>query len=82
MIAPTFASVYAMVEHTAPRGCATEAFAWLATASAVGAAAGSALAGALADAAGPVSAFTLAGAAGAVATVVALRRAPTLLALA
>jgi MFS family permease len=61
-----------MVERLAPAGTLTEAFAWLATAAAVGAAAGSALAGALADAAGPASVFALAGAAGAAATLIAV----------
>ena len=70
-IAPTYAIVYAMVERAAPAGTLTEAFAWLATAAAVGAAAGSALAGALAESAGPAPVFVLAGAAGVVATVIA-----------
>jgi MFS family permease len=70
-IAPTYAIVYAMVERAAPAGTLTEAFAWLATAAAVGAAAGSALAGAVADAAGPMPVFVLAGAAGIVATLIA-----------
>jgi predicted MFS family arabinose efflux permease len=73
-IAPTSAIVYALVERTAPAGTLTEAFAWLSTAAAVGAAAGSALAGAVADAAGPVPAFVLAGAAGAVAVLIAALR--------
>jgi len=77
-IAPTYAIVYAMVDHAAPAGTVTEAFAWLATAIAVGASAGSAAAGSLADHAGPVAAFVLAGAAGAVAVVLALARASTL----
>jgi MFS family permease len=71
-IAPTYAIVYALVEQVAPAGTLTEAFAWLATASAVGAAAGSALAGAIADAAGPAPVFVVAGLAGAVATVIAV----------
>ena len=37
-IAPTYATVYALVERAAPAGTVTEAFAWLATAVAVGAA--------------------------------------------
>ena len=44
-IAPTYATVYAMVDRAAPAGTATEAFAWLATAVAIGAAAGAAVAG-------------------------------------
>jgi MFS family permease len=41
-IAPTEASVYGMVEGVAPKGTVTEAFAWLATAIAVGSALGAA----------------------------------------
>ncbi len=63
-IAPTYATVYAMVDHAAPAGTVTEAFAWLATAIAIGASAGAAGAGALADHAGPGAAFALAGVAG------------------
>ena len=74
-IAPTYATVYAMVDQAAPAGTVTEAFAWLATATGVGSAAGAAAAGALADHAGPVAAFVLAGAAGAVAVVATLARA-------
>jgi MFS family permease len=77
-IAPTYATVYAMVDDAAPAGTVTEAFAWLGTAIAVGASAGSAAAGALADHAGPVAAFALAGAAGAAAVLLALLRASTL----
>jgi hypothetical protein len=73
-IAPTYAILYAMVERAAPAGTLTEAFAWLSTAAAVGAAAGSAVAGGLADAAGPVSTFVLAGAAGAAAVLIASQR--------
>ena len=39
-IAPTYSTVYALVERAAPAGTVTEAFAWLATAVAVGAAGG------------------------------------------
>jgi MFS family permease len=74
-IAPTYASVYAMVDHAAPAGTVTEAFAWLNTAVAVGASVGAACAGAVADAAGPAASFALAGAAGTVAAVVAALRA-------
>ena len=77
-IAPTYATVYAMVDDVAPAGTVTEASAWLATAVAVGAALGSAAAGALIDQAGPVSAFGLAGLAGAVAVTVAVARGGTL----
>jgi MFS family permease len=65
-IAPTYAVVYAMIDDAAPAGTETEAFAWLGTAVAIGAAAGSAVAGTAADHAGPQAAFVLAAAAGAV----------------
>ena len=42
-----------MVDHAAPAGTVTEAFAWLETAVAVGASVGAASAGAVAEAAGP-----------------------------
>jgi MFS family permease len=77
-IAPTYATVYAMVDHAAPAGTVTEAFAWLGTAIAIGAAAGAASAGSLADHAGPVAAFAMAGAAGAAAVVLTMLRAGTL----
>jgi MFS family permease len=76
-IAPTYAIVYTMVDDAAPAGTATEAFAWLSTAVAVGAALGAAAAGVLADSAGPAAAFALGGGAGLVATIVALLRART-----
>jgi len=77
-IAPTYATVYAMVDHAAPAGTVTEAFAWLGTAVAVGAAAGAAGAGLAADQAGPETALALAGAAGAVAALTAILRFRTL----
>ena len=77
-IAPTYATVYAMVDDAAPAGTVTEAFAWLATAIGVGAAAGAAGAGALADHAGPRPRFVLAGAAGALALLATLLRSHTL----
>jgi MFS family permease len=77
-IAPTTSVIYAMVEGVAPAGTVTEAFAWLATAVAIGAAVGAALAGALADAAGPAATFVLAGGAGAVAVLVTAARADAL----
>jgi MFS family permease len=77
-IAPTYATVYAMVDRVAPQGTATEAFAWLNTAVAIGAAAGAASAGAVADGAGPAAAFALAGAAGAVALLATMLRSSTL----
>jgi predicted MFS family arabinose efflux permease len=77
-IAPTYASVYAMVDDAAPAGTATEAFAWLATATAIGAAAGAAFAGSVADHAGPAAVFALAGGAGALAVLATALRAGTL----
>jgi predicted MFS family arabinose efflux permease len=74
-IAPTYASINAMVDHAAPAGTVTEAFAWLSTAVAIGASAGAACAGAVADAAGPAPTFMLAGAAGTVAALIAALRA-------
>jgi MFS family permease len=77
-LAPTFASVYAMVDRAAPAGAVTEAFAWLATAMAFGGAVGSAVGGVLSDHAGASAAFALAGIAGAAAALVAALRARTL----
>lgn len=77
-LAPAFASVYAMVERVAPAGAVTEAFAWLATAMAMGGAAGSAAAGVAADSAGPTAAFVLAGGAGVLAALAPVLRAHTL----
>jgi MFS family permease len=77
-IAPTYAAVYAMVEDAAPAGTATEAFAWLGTAVAIGASAGAACAGTLADGAGPVAALVLAGGAGAFAALTVALRSCTL----
>jgi MFS family permease len=77
-IAPTEATIYAMVDHAAPAGTMTEAFAWLATAMAVGAAIGAASAGIVADSAGPTAAFTLAGGAGALAMLTTLLRSGTI----
>jgi predicted MFS family arabinose efflux permease len=56
----------------------TEAFAWLATAMAVGSAAGAASAGALIDRAGPTAAFALAGGAGALAILATMLRSRSL----
>ena len=77
-IAPTFASVNAMVERVAPAGAVTEAFAWLATAMSVGTAAGAAVGGTLVEQSGPAAAFILAGIAGAVALLTTVLRASTL----
>jgi MFS family permease len=77
-IAPAYASVYAMAERAAPDGTVTEAFAWLATATAIGASLGAAVSGALADGAGPEASFMLAAGAGVVGTLVLMLRAGTL----
>jgi predicted MFS family arabinose efflux permease len=68
-IAPTEGTLYAMVDNAAPAGTITEAFAWLATATAVGNAIGAASAGALVDRVGPTAAFALAGGAGTLAVI-------------
>jgi MFS family permease len=72
-IAPTGASLYALVDRAAPAGTQTEAFSWLAAAASTGAALGAAIAGGLVQDAGPVAAFAFAGTAGIAATAVALR---------
>ena len=77
-IAPTYATVYAMVDDIAPKGTLTEASAWLATAVAVGAALGSASAGVAIEHAGTTAAFILAGGAGGLAVAITLARAGTL----
>jgi MFS family permease len=74
-IAPTAASLYALVDRTAPTGTQTEAFSWLAAAGSTGAALGAAAAGVLAQSAGPTAVFALAGATGVTAAVVALHHA-------
>jgi MFS family permease len=71
-IAPTVASIYAMVDRAAPAGTHTEAFSWLVTASSSGAAAGAAVAGALAQAAGAPAAFAFAFAAGGLAVLIGM----------
>jgi len=77
-IAPTEASIYAMVDHSTPAATMTEAFAWLATAMAVGGAGGAASAGLLVDRAGPTAGFALAGSAGALAVLTTILRSRTL----
>jgi MFS family permease len=71
-IAPTAASIYALVDRHAPAGTHTEAFSWLSTSSCTGAAAGAAVAGVLAQGAGPVAVFAFGGVAGVLATMVAI----------
>jgi predicted MFS family arabinose efflux permease len=77
-VSPTEATIYAMVDEVACADTMTEAFAWLATAMAVGGALGAAGAGVLVGRAGPTAAFTLAGGAGAVAVLTTMLRARTL----
>ena len=63
-LAPTLATSFTLVDGLAPRGTVTEAFAWLVTAMASGAALGSALAGVMGDLTGVHGAFACAGAGG------------------
>jgi MFS family permease len=63
-LAPALATAFTLVDTLAPRGTVTEAFAWLVTAMALGAATGSAVAGIAGDAAGPHAAFACPGAGG------------------
>jgi MFS family permease len=74
-IAPTYAIVYAMVGKAAPAGTSTEAFAWLATAIALGGGLGAAVGGSVIEHSGPAAAFALAGVAGILAVVTATVRA-------
>jgi predicted MFS family arabinose efflux permease len=71
-IAPTEASIAAMVDKAAPAAARTEAFSWLFTASLTGAALGAAVAGGLVQSTGAPAAFGFAGLAGAFTVVVAL----------
>ncbi len=77
-IAPTEAAIYAMVDSAAPAGSVTEAFAWLATAMAVGGALGAAGAGPLIERLGPTAGFALAGGAGVLAVLATLARSRTI----
>ncbi len=80
-ISPTEAALNAMVDDAAPAGTVTEAFTWLTTAMAIGAAVGAAGAGTLIDRGGPITAFALAGGAGALAVLTTVLRSHTLVAL-
>ena len=71
-IAPSAASVYAMVDRFAPAGTETEAFSWVETSGLTGAALGAAVAGPLVQSAGATAAFAFGGAAGVVAVLIAL----------
>jgi MFS family permease len=77
-VAPTEATLYAMVGNAAPPGAVTEAFAWLATAMAAGGAVGAALAGLVVDRAGTAAAFALAGGAGVLALIASVLRSGTI----
>jgi predicted MFS family arabinose efflux permease len=77
-IAPTFTTVYAIVDRVTPAGTMTESFAWLETAIAMGGAIGAAVAGSLVDAAGPGAVFAFAGGAGALALLITAARMRTL----
>lgn len=77
LIAPILASAYAMVDSAAPAGTVTEAFAWIATASATGSSAGAALAGAVV-AISPSAGFVVAGGAAALAALLTVIRGGTL----
>jgi MFS family permease len=77
-IAPSAASVYWLAGKAARRGTETEAFSWLFTAAATGAAIGAALAGVLIERSGATAAFALAGAAGSLAALVAVLSASAL----
>ena len=74
-IAPTYSTVYAIVNHVAPQETMTEAFAWLGTAVAVavGGAIGAAVAGALVQTTGAPLVFALAGVTGLAALAAATR---------
>jgi MFS family permease len=77
-IAPTVASLYALVDTAAPAGTETEAFSWLVTAGLTGEALGAAAAGVLAQRAGATAVFAFVAAAAGVTVIVALLRSETL----
>jgi MFS family permease len=77
-IAPTFAALHEMVDAATPASTVTEAFAWLTTSNAVGAAAGAAAGGAVAEHVGPAGAFALGALAGVAGCVTAAVRSHTL----
>lgn len=78
MIAPILATAYAMVDTATAAGTMTEAFTWLATASAIGTSLGAAAAGAIADTAGVPAAFIVAGLGGLLAALLTVSRRRTL----
>jgi predicted MFS family arabinose efflux permease len=77
-IAPTNASASTILDGASPAGSTTQAFAWVATASSIGSAAGAALAGIAVQAGGPSGAFLAAGLAGALGLVAILAGATVL----
>jgi MFS family permease len=77
-IAPTIGALYALIDRSARKGTAAEAFAWFGTAVSVGIATGSATAGALVDDHGVRWAFGLGAAVAFVGAVVAWARRATL----
>src|SRR5262245_55310925 len=71
-IAPTVATIYALVDAAPPAGTRTESFSWLLTAASAGGALGTSAAGLLAQHVGATAAFAVVAVAGALALVVAL----------
>jgi MFS family permease len=63
-LAPVLGTTFTLVDRLAPRGTVTEAFAWVVTAMAGGAALGSAIAGRITDLGGSHAAFAVSGGAG------------------
>jgi len=63
-LAPVLGTTFTLVDKLAPRGTVTEAFAWVVTSMAAGAALGSAIAGRATDLGGTEAAFAVSGAAG------------------
>jgi predicted MFS family arabinose efflux permease len=77
-IAPTYTSIYTLVDGVAPAGTTTEAFSWLEAAVSIGTSAGAAAAGIIAQSSGVPATFLLAGAAGSLALLAAILRGSTL----
>lgn len=73
-VAPAWTCVYGLLDSVAPRGTATEAYAWLSMANNVGVAAGAALAGILVGASGPELALAFGGICAAIGALVATGR--------
>ncbi|HEX6468577.1 MAG TPA: MFS transporter [Streptosporangiaceae bacterium] len=71
-LAPALAATFTLIDALAPQGTVTEAFAWLVTGMAGGAAAGAAAAGIMSDHTGVHGAFAGAGAGGLLALAIAL----------